>query len=79
MKCNSKTMVAIALALAFTVVIAYWALPQLRGSLSTLAVVASALICPLSMLFMMRGMQSQTDEKSRKSPEAGERKSQSGL
>lgn len=76
MKCNTKTMLAIALALVFAAIVVYWALPQLRGSLSALAVVASALICPLSMLFMMQGMQSRTGEENHKSLETEERKSQ---
>ncbi|MFM0758164.1 MULTISPECIES: DUF2933 domain-containing protein [Paraburkholderia] len=61
MKCNTKTMVATALALALVLALGYWALPQLRGALGTFIVIASALICPLSMLFMMRAMQSHTD------------------
>lgn len=61
MKCNTKTMVAIALAFALILAIGYWALPQIRGALGTFIVMASALICPLSMLFMMRGMKSHTD------------------
>jgi hypothetical protein len=61
MKCNTKTMVTIALALALVLSLGYWALPQIRGALGTFIVIASALICPLSMLFMMRAMQSHTD------------------
>ncbi|SOF01842.1 Protein of unknown function [Burkholderia sp. OK233] len=61
MKCNTKTMVTTALALALVLALGYWALPQLRGALGTFIVIASALICPLSMLFMMRAMQSHTD------------------
>lgn len=62
-------MVAIVLALAFAVDIAYWALPQLRGPLSTVAVVVATLIFRLSRLFMMRGMQRHDEGESRKSPE----------
>ncbi|MFM0173608.1 DUF2933 domain-containing protein [Paraburkholderia sediminicola] len=61
MKCNTKTMVATALALALVLALGYWALPEIRGALGTFIVIASALICPLSMLFMMRAMQSHTD------------------
>ncbi|KAK47019.1 hypothetical protein BG58_07545 [Caballeronia jiangsuensis] len=61
MKCNTKTMVAIALALALILAIGYWALPQIRGTLGTFIAMASVLICPLSMLFMMRGMQTPVD------------------
>ena len=51
-------MLTIALALALVLAVGYWALPQLRGSLTTFILVACSLLCPLSMLFMMRGMQS---------------------
>ncbi|KDR28405.1 MULTISPECIES: DUF2933 domain-containing protein [Caballeronia] len=61
MKCNTKTMVTIALALALILAVGYWALPQIRGELGRFIAIASVLICPLSMLFMMRGMQTQTD------------------
>ncbi|GJH20218.1 DUF2933 domain-containing protein [Caballeronia novacaledonica] len=61
MKCNTKTMVTIALALALILAIGYWALPQIRGELSAFIAMASVLICPLSMLFMMRGMQTPVD------------------
>ncbi|MDR5743523.1 DUF2933 domain-containing protein [Caballeronia sp. LZ029] len=54
-------MVTIALALALIIAIGYWALPQIRGTLGAFIAMASVLICPLSMLFMMRGMQTHTD------------------
>ncbi|MDR5736023.1 DUF2933 domain-containing protein [Caballeronia sp. LZ025] len=56
-KYNTKSTVTIALALALILAIGYWALPQILGELSTFVAMASVLICPLSMLFMMRGMQ----------------------
>ncbi|HDR9172973.1 TPA: DUF2933 domain-containing protein [Burkholderia vietnamiensis] len=56
MKCSLKAMVSIALALAAVIVIGYWALPQLRGAISTLAIVASAFVCPLAMMLVMRNM-----------------------
>jgi hypothetical protein len=57
MKCNTKTMVTTGLAFALVLALGYWALPQFRGSLTTFILVACSLACPLSMLFMMRGMQ----------------------
>lgn len=61
MKCNTKPMAATALALALVLTIGYWALPDIRSGIGTLIAIASVLICPLSMLFMMRGMQSHSD------------------
>lgn len=61
MKCKAKTMVTIALALAPILAIGYWALPQIRGQFGTFIAMASVLICPLSMLFIMRGMRSRTE------------------
>ena len=52
MKCNMKTMLTIALALALVLAVGYWALPEFRGSLTTFILVACSLACPLSMLFM---------------------------
>ncbi|KWB22461.1 DUF2933 domain-containing protein [Burkholderia ubonensis] len=61
MKCNWKTMVAVVLALVTVITLGYWAFPPLRGPLATLAVIASGFICPLSMIFMMRGTQFHAD------------------
>ncbi|MEX3634588.1 DUF2933 domain-containing protein [Paraburkholderia sp. BR14320] len=78
MKCNTKMMAAIAVALALALGVAYWALPQLRGSLATLLVAVSALACPLSMLLMTRCMHSNADQEPGPSQAIEERKLQSG-
>ncbi|MFM0732646.1 DUF2933 domain-containing protein [Paraburkholderia sediminicola] len=62
MKCNTKTMVTTALALALVIALGYWALPQFRESLAPFILVACMLVCPLSMLLMMRATKSSTDE-----------------
>ena len=62
MKCNTKTMVTIALALALVLGVGYWALPQFTGFFASFILVACMLVCPLSMLLMMRGSQSKTNE-----------------
>lgn len=61
MKCNTNTMVTTALALALVIALGYWALPQFRGALAPFILVACMLVCPLSMLLMMRGTKSSTD------------------
>ncbi|WP_240691008.1 DUF2933 domain-containing protein [Burkholderia cepacia] len=54
-------MLFIALTLTLVVAIGYWALPQFRGMISTLAVVACAFVCPVTMIFMMRSMPTDSD------------------
>lgn len=62
MKCNTKTMVTTAIALALVIAIGYWALPQFRGILAPFILVACMLVCPLSMLLMMREAKSSADK-----------------
>jgi hypothetical protein len=62
-------MAATALALALVLTIGYWALPDIRSGIGTLIAIASVLICPLSMLFMMRGMQSHSDSSDKSAQE----------
>ena len=62
MKCNTKTMVTTAIVLALVIAIGYWALPQFRGGLAPFILVACMLVCPLSMLLMMRETKSSTDK-----------------
>jgi hypothetical protein len=56
----SKTMIRVAVGLGAVWLAAYLALPELRASLSGLAPFAVALICPLSMLLMMKMMDQNT-------------------
>ncbi|MFW7342361.1 DUF2933 domain-containing protein [Pollutimonas sp. H1-120] len=58
MKCDMKMMVKAGLALAAVVVVAYAALPGAREWISAVAPSLFFLICPVMMLFMMKGMQS---------------------
>ena len=60
MKCNAKAIVATALAFALVIALGYWTLPQFRGFLAPLILVACLSVCPLSMLLMMRNTQSST-------------------
>ncbi|MDR5751328.1 MULTISPECIES: DUF2933 domain-containing protein [unclassified Caballeronia] len=62
MKCNTKTMATTALALALVIALGDWALPQFRGALAPLILVACMLVCPLSMLLMTRAKKSSTDQ-----------------
>ncbi|WP_120348239.1 DUF2933 domain-containing protein [Paraburkholderia fungorum] len=55
MKRNTKAIVVAASGLVALVVLGYWALLQFRGSWLNFIVLACLVICPLSMLFMMRG------------------------
>ncbi|SOE99375.1 Protein of unknown function [Burkholderia sp. OK233] len=62
MKCSTKTMVTTALALSLVIALGYWALPQFRGVLAPFILAACMLVCPLSMLLMMRTTKSSTDK-----------------
>lgn len=75
MKCNTKTMVTIGLALALALAVGYWALTQFRGSLTAFILVACSLVCPLTMLFMMRSMNAGTDNQDAQSKAVTEPKS----
>ena len=62
---NAKVMVTMATGLVALAALGYWALPQFRGSLLNFIILACVLICPLSMLFMMRGKQPDRDKQVR--------------
>jgi uncharacterized membrane protein YfcA len=55
MKHNTKAIAKAAFGLVALVMLGYWALTQFRGSWLNLIVLACLVICPLSMLFMIRG------------------------
>lgn len=58
MKCDVKTMLKGGLGLAALIAVAYAALPVAREWIAALSPFLFFLICPLMMLFMMKGMQS---------------------
>lgn len=74
MKCNSKTMLSVALALGLAGVIAYFAFPAAQALIVASAPLLLALICPISMLVMMWAMKTpskeQASERARESTRA---------
>lgn len=61
MKRNVKATVTMVPGLAVLVALGYWLLPQFRVSWLNLIVLACLVVCPLSMLFMMRGKRQNRD------------------
>lgn len=58
MKCDMKTMLKAGLCLATLVAVAYALFPGARELILGLSPALFLLLCPLMMLFMMKGMQS---------------------
>lgn len=66
MKCDSKMMVKIAAGLGVALAVAYFALPAAHAFILASAPLLVALICPVAMLFMMKGMnENRKDESAR--------------
>jgi Protein of unknown function (DUF2933) len=83
MKCNMKTMLATGIGLLVILAIAYDALPQFRTFVLNLGsswLFLLLLLCPLSMFFMMKGMNSnKDDQRSATSDTSRDRQPQSGI
>lgn len=58
MKCDTKTMIKVGLCLGTLLAVAYFTLPAARELISVIAPFLLFLICPLSMIFMMKNMSS---------------------
>lgn len=70
MKCDTRMMIKTGVGIAVVLAIAYFSLPAARELVTASAPILLALICPLSMIFMMKGMSScnkQQEEKAEKS------------
>jgi Protein of unknown function (DUF2933) len=63
MKCNTKTMIKVGLGVSALLAVAYFTLPAARDFISAATPFLLFLICPLSMIFMMKSMSS-CDKKS---------------
>ncbi len=61
MKCNARSTLFILAGLGAAVAVAYAAFPQIRGPLLSASPFLFLLLCPLSMMFMMKGMNSKQD------------------
>lgn len=62
MKCSMKTMTIIGIGLAALLGLGYGTLPGLRVQILQFAPFLLVLLCPLSMMLMMWGMQSHQDQ-----------------
>lgn len=56
MKCDSKTMLKTALGLGIALAVAYFTLPAAHAFILASVPILLVLVCPLSMLFMMKAM-----------------------
>ena len=56
MKCNLKTMLATAFALTFAAAVAYFLFPGAQAFILASAPLLLILVCPVSMLLMMKAM-----------------------
>lgn len=77
MKCDSKTMIKIAVGLGAALAIAYVAWPAAQTFILASAPFLLALSCPLAMIFMMKGMNSERKD-ARAEPGEGEVKPAAG-
>ncbi|MBI3146335.1 MAG: DUF2933 domain-containing protein [Pseudogulbenkiania sp.] len=62
MTCNKSTMLKLALGMAAIFLVTYAALPGFRTWLLSIAPLLLPLLCPLSMLFCMKGMSKKPQE-----------------
>lgn len=76
MKCDSKILVKMAVWLGLGLAVAYFAIPAAHAFILASAPFLVALICPVAMLFMMKGMNGNQKNESAK---PGESKAESGV
>ena len=69
MKCNSRTMLAAALALGLAAVFAYLAFPAAKAFIVASVPVLVALVCPVSMLLIMKTMNGGKKDQDRRTEE----------
>lgn len=65
--CSFKTMMKMALGIGLLLIIGYLAFPAFQTRIAAAAPLLFVLLCPLSMIFMMKGMNHSTPEKDKKS------------
>lgn len=65
--CSFRTLMKMALGIVLLLVIGYLAFPAFQTRIIAAAPLLFILVCPLSMLFMMKGMNHSAPEKDKKS------------
>ncbi|CAN7776639.1 DUF2933 domain-containing protein [Variovorax sp. LjRoot290] len=66
MNCDFKTMIKIAVGLGAALAVAYFAVPAAHAFILASAPLLLALVCPIAMILMMKGMNgSKNDERSK--------------
>lgn len=70
MKCDMKAMLKAGLGLAVVIAVVYAASPAVREWISTVSPFLFFLICPLMMVFMMKGTQSCHNDNGQKKGES---------
>jgi hypothetical protein len=69
MKCDSKTMLTVAAVVTLAAALAYFTLPAAQAFILASAPVLVALICPVVMLLMMKGMHGDRKDQARETDE----------
>lgn len=64
--CSIKSMIKIAFGIGLLLITGYLAFPQFQTTIAALAPYLLILACPLAMFFMMKGMNTQSQEKEKK-------------
>lgn len=70
MKCDLKTMLKTAGVLGLALAVVYFVVPAAQAFIVASAPILVALICPVSMLFMMKAMNGSPKDDGRKTDEA---------
>ena len=65
--CSFKTLMQITLGIVLLLVIGALAFPELQTRITAVAPLLFVLVCPLSMFFMMKGMNHSPPDKDKKS------------
>ena len=71
MNCDSRTMIKIAIGLGAALAVAYVAWPAAHAFIVASAPILLALSCPLAMIFMMKGMNSESKDARAKPGDGG--------
>jgi hypothetical protein len=70
MNCDFKTMIKLAIGLGAALAVAYFAVPAAHAFILASTPLLLALVCPMAMIFMMKGMSNNKKDESAKPDES---------